>query len=39
MIRVLVIVALTLALAACGQKGPLRMPDAPPGKPAPTLHP
>jgi predicted small lipoprotein YifL len=34
MIRAL-LVALALALVACGQKGPLRLPDAPPGAPAP----
>jgi predicted small lipoprotein YifL len=29
MIRALVFLALALALAACGQKGPLRLPEPP----------
>ena len=30
MIRILALVAMLFALAACGQKGPLKLPDAPP---------
>jgi predicted small lipoprotein YifL len=38
MIRALAIAALALVLAACGQKGPLKLPGAPaaPGVPAPV---
>ncbi|MGZ5060298.1 MAG: LPS translocon maturation chaperone LptM [Usitatibacter sp.] len=36
MIRALLVAAALAALCACGQKGPLRLPDsAPPAKPAP----
>jgi predicted small lipoprotein YifL len=34
MIRILALAALLLALCACGQKGPLKLPDAPPPQPA-----
>jgi predicted small lipoprotein YifL len=37
MIRALAAAAvLALALAACGQKGPLRLPEPPPAKPSPA---
>jgi predicted small lipoprotein YifL len=35
MIRVVVLLAFTFALAACGQKGPLKLPEPPkPAEPA-----
>jgi len=37
MIRALAWIALAIALGACGQKGPLRLPDAP--KPASLASP
>ncbi|HSN19518.1 MAG TPA: lipoprotein [Usitatibacter sp.] len=37
MIRAAAILALALALAGCGQKGPLKLPDqTPPGAPQPV---
>jgi len=39
MIRALACIALVAcaaALAGCGQKGPLKLPDPPPAKPAPA---
>ncbi|HUP31333.1 MAG TPA: lipoprotein [Usitatibacter sp.] len=33
MIRALLAIATALALGACGQKGPLKLPDAPPKQP------
>jgi predicted small lipoprotein YifL len=34
MIRALLAAAVLLAIGACGQKGPLKLPDPPPAKPA-----
>jgi predicted small lipoprotein YifL len=36
MIRILALLAMFLALGACGQKGPLKLPDAPPPPAAPA---
>ncbi|HUL95460.1 MAG TPA: lipoprotein [Usitatibacter sp.] len=36
MIRALAAAALSLALVACGQKGPLKLPEPPPAKPSPA---
>ncbi|MGE0357025.1 MAG: lipoprotein [Burkholderiales bacterium] len=37
MIRALAFLALAIVLGACGQKGPLKLPDPP--KAAPSFHP
>jgi predicted small lipoprotein YifL len=34
MIRALFLAAVLAAIAACGQKGPLKLPEPPPAKPA-----
>jgi predicted small lipoprotein YifL len=34
MIRALLLAAILAGMAACGQKGPLKLPDPPPAKPA-----
>lgn len=36
-LRAVVVCGLGLLLAACGQKGPLYLPDSPPAKPVPTV--
>jgi predicted small lipoprotein YifL len=36
MIRALALAATLAALVACGQKGPLKLPETPPAKPAPA---
>jgi len=39
MIRILALVAMLLALGACGQKGPLKIPDARPPTTPPATSP
>ncbi|HET7732172.1 MAG TPA: lipoprotein [Usitatibacter sp.] len=36
MIRALLLLAAALSVGACGQKGPLKLPEPPPATPAPA---